>query len=86
VSLSRSDNPEDFSEYGTCIKVGFRNDEKMLDKMKDLTAWQQRNGRKSVATILYMIALKEMTKCPFRVVDETNQVNKIDFNLNLNKN
>ncbi len=25
--------------------------------------------------MMYMIALQEMTKCPFRVVDEINQVN-----------
>ena len=70
VSLARPDNPEDFSQYGTCIKVSFRNDE----KMQELTAWQQSGGEKSVATMLYMIALQEMTKCPFRVVDEINQV------------
>jgi chromosome segregation ATPase len=43
--------------------------------MQELTAWQQSGGEKSVATMLYMIALQEMTKCPFRVVDEINQVN-----------
>lgn len=32
-------------------------------------------GEKSVSTMMYMIALQEMTKCPFRVVDEINQVN-----------
>ncbi len=70
VGLARPDNPEDFSQYGTCIKVSFRSDE----KLQELTAWQQSGGEKSVATMLYMIALQEMTKCPFRVVDEINQV------------
>ena len=73
ISLARPDNPEDFSQYGTCIKVSFRSDE----QMQELTAWQQSGGEKSVATMLYMIALQEMTKCPFRVVDEINQVKKI---------
>ena len=41
--------------------------------MQELTAWQQSGGEKSVATMMYMIALQEMTKCPFRVVDEINQ-------------
>jgi structural maintenance of chromosomes protein 5 len=38
VSLGRPDNPEDFSKYGICIKVSFRNDE----QLQELTAWQQR--------------------------------------------
>jgi len=52
--------------------VSFRSDE----QMQELTAWQQSGGEKSVSTMMYMIALQEMTKCPFRVVDEINQVNK----------
>ena len=35
--------------------------------------------------MMYMIALQEMTKCPFRVVDEINQVN-IDYLIFLTKN
>ena len=38
VSLGRPDNLEDFSRYGICIKVSFRNDE----QLQELTAWQQR--------------------------------------------
>ncbi len=52
--------------------VSFRSDE----QMQELTAWQQSGGEKSVSTMMYMIALQEMTKCPFRVVDEINQVKK----------
>ena len=59
----------DFSKYGIKIMVSFRNDE----QMQELTAWQQSGGEKSVSTMMYMIALQEMTKCPFRVVDEINQ-------------
>lgn len=69
ISLGRPDNPEEFSKYGVTIKVSFRNNE----KLQELTAWQQSGGEKSVSTMLYMIALQEMTKCPFRVVDEINQ-------------
>ena len=72
VSLGRPDNAEDFSKYGVTIRVSFRTEE----KLQELTAWQQSGGEKSVSTMLYMIALQEMTKCPFRVVDEINQVNK----------
>ena len=38
ISLGRPDNLEDFSRYGICIKVSFRNEE----KLQELTAWQQR--------------------------------------------
>jgi chromosome segregation ATPase len=69
VSLGRPDNSEEFSKYGICIKVSFRSEE----KLQELTAWQQSGGEKSVSTMMYMIALQEMTKCPFRVVDEINQ-------------
>ena len=70
ICLSRPENSEDFSEYGVCIKVSFRKEE----QLQELTAWQQSGGEKSVSTMMYMIALQEMTKCPFRVVDEINQV------------
>lgn len=69
VCLSRPDQADEFAKYGICIKVSFRPDE----KLQELTAWQQSGGEKSVSTMLYMIALQEMTKCPFRVVDEINQ-------------
>lgn len=70
ISLSRPDNSEEFSKYGICIRVSFRTGE----KLQELTAWQQSGGEKSVSTMLYMIALQAMTRCPFRVVDEINQV------------
>ena len=70
ISLGRPDNPEDFAKYGITIKVSFRQEE----QLQELTAWQQSGGEKSVSTMMYMIALQEMTKCPFRVVDEINQV------------
>jgi structural maintenance of chromosomes protein 5 len=63
------ENPNEFSKYSIILKVSFRNDE----KLQELTAWQQSGGEKSVSTMLYMIALQEMTQCPFRVVDEINQ-------------
>jgi hypothetical protein len=34
---------------------------------------RQSGGERSVSTMLYLIALQEFTKCPFRVVDEINQ-------------
>lgn len=70
IGLGRPDNTEDFAKYGISIRVSFRSDE----RLQELTAWQQSGGEKSVSTMMYMIALQEMTKCPFRVVDEINQV------------
>jgi chromosome segregation ATPase len=70
IGLNRPDNPEDFDKYGVGIRVSFRTEE----KLQELSSWQQSGGEKSVSTMLYMIALQEMTKCPFRVVDEINQV------------
>jgi chromosome segregation ATPase len=75
VQLSRPDNPEEFAKYGISIRVSFRSEE----QMQELTAHVQSGGEKSVSTMLYMISLQEMTRCPFRVVDEINQVNSVVF-------
>ena len=53
-----------------CIKVKFRDHE----NLRELTAHHQSGGERSVSTVLYMMALQELTKCPFRCVDEINQV------------
>ncbi|XP_074605442.1 structural maintenance of chromosomes 5 [Brevipalpus obovatus] len=68
VSLS-IENEEDFTSYGICIKVKYRDNE----ELKELTATHQSGGERSVATMVYMIALQELTKVPFRIVDEINQ-------------
>lgn len=44
------------------------------DSLHVLTPFHQSGGERSVSTMLYMMALQELTKCPFRVVDEINQV------------
>lgn len=41
--------------------------------MKDLDAYHQSGGERSVATMVYMLSLQELAKVPFRVVDEINQ-------------
>ena len=41
--------------------------------MKELTQFQS-GGERSVATVLYMLALQELSSSPFRCVDEINQV------------
>jgi len=52
------------------IRVKFRDTEQLAE----LTPFQQSGGERSVSTVLYMISLQELTCCPFRCVDEINQV------------
>ena len=61
---------EDYEKYGIQIKVKFRDSE----QLRVLTQHQQSGGERSVSTVLYMMALQELTRCPFRCVDEINQV------------
>jgi len=49
--------------------VRFRDD----DTLHTLNAHLQSGGERSVSTILYLIALQDLTHCPFRLVDEINQ-------------
>ncbi len=58
------------SEYKLNIMVRFANSTASLQK---LSGSVQSGGEKSVVTALYMMALQELTKVPFRVVDEINQ-------------
>ena len=69
VSLNVPENPEDYEKYGVTIKVKFRDDE----NLRELTAHHQSGGERSVSTVLYLMALQELTRCPFRCVDEINQ-------------
>ena len=55
--------------YGIKIMVRFREQ----SELSELTPFHQSGGEKSVSTILYMMALQELTVVPFRVVDEINQ-------------
>jgi len=61
---------EDYEKYGVRIRVKFRDTE----QLSELTPYQQSGGERSVSTVLYMISLQELTRCPFRCVDEINQV------------
>ena len=47
------------------------------DSLHVLTPFHQSGGERSVSTMLYLMALQELTKCPFRVVDEINQVGNL---------
>jgi len=69
ISLGIPVNPEDYEKYGIEIKVKFRAEQ----PLKKLTAHHQSGGERAVSTVLYMMSLQELTKCPFRCVDEINQ-------------
>lgn len=64
-----------FDKYGIQIKVKFRS----KDSLHVLTPFHQSGGERSVSTMLYLMALQELTKCPFRVVDEINQVGLLHY-------
>ncbi|XP_006816752.1 structural maintenance of chromosomes protein 5-like, partial [Saccoglossus kowalevskii] len=69
VDLYKGENEDDFDKYGIRIRVKFRKNE----SLRELTSYYQSGGERSVSTILYMMALQELNRCPFRVVDEINQ-------------
>lgn len=69
-SSSNLNFQEDYEKYGVKIKVKFRD----AEVLRELTAHHQSGGERSVTTVLYMMALQELAKCPFRCVDEINQV------------
>ena len=69
VVLNTGQHEDDFSNYGFDVNVKFR--DKL--KLERLDAYKQSGGERSVSTALYMMAMQEMTKVPFRCVDEINQ-------------
>uniref|UniRef100_A0A803YEB6 Structural maintenance of chromosomes protein 5 n=1 Tax=Meleagris gallopavo TaxID=9103 RepID=A0A803YEB6_MELGA len=64
------ENEEEYDKYGIRIRVKFHN----FADLHELTPYHQSGGEKSVSTVLYLMALQELNRCPFRVVDEINQV------------
>jgi structural maintenance of chromosomes protein 5 len=66
---SADDVTDDFEKWAIHIKVKFRETE----KLQILTGQRQSGGERSVSTIFYLMALQELAKAPFRVVDEINQ-------------
>ncbi|XP_005240753.1 structural maintenance of chromosomes protein 5 isoform X2 [Falco peregrinus] len=63
------ENEEEYDKYGIRIRVKFHRS----TELHELTAYHQSGGERSVSTMLYLMALQEFNKCPFRVVDEINQ-------------
>ena len=70
ITLGIPENdPTDYSAYSLSILVKFRDTE----ELQRLTGHRQSGGEKSVSTILYLLSLQELSRAPFRVVDEINQ-------------
>lgn len=61
---------EDYDKYGIRIRVKFHSN----THLHELTPYHQSGGERSVSTMLYLMSLQELNRCPFRVVDEINQV------------
>ncbi|XP_069481894.1 structural maintenance of chromosomes protein 5 [Ambystoma mexicanum] len=64
-----TENEEDYDKYGIRIRVKFRSS----TQLHELTPHHQSGGERSVSTMLYLMSLQELNRCPFRVVDEINQ-------------
>lgn len=60
---------EEYDKYGIRIRVKFRSS----TQLHELTPHHQSGGERSVSTMLYLMSLQELNRCPFRVVDEINQ-------------
>ncbi|KAI1239722.1 hypothetical protein IHE44_0011150 [Lamprotornis superbus] len=63
------ENEEEYEKYGIRIRVKFHSS----TELHELTPYHQSGGEKTVSTMLYLMALQELNRCPFRVVDEINQ-------------
>ncbi|XP_053825121.1 structural maintenance of chromosomes protein 5 isoform X1 [Vidua chalybeata] len=63
------ENEEEYEKYGIRIRVKFHSS----TELHELTPYYQSGGEKTVSTMLYLMALQELNRCPFRVVDEINQ-------------
>lgn len=66
VELKKRGN---FDKFEMQMRVNFRANE----MMQDLSGMRHSGGERAVSTIMYLMALQEMTHTPFRAVDEINQ-------------
>lgn len=60
---------DSIDKYQLQIQVSYRSKEVVAD----LDKFRNSGGERAVATVMYLMALQEMTTAPFRVVDEINQ-------------
>jgi len=60
---------DDYAKWRVEIRVKFRE----ASDLAVLNAAVQSGGERSVSTMLYVVAMQDLTECPFRLVDEINQ-------------
>jgi chromosome segregation ATPase len=60
---------DDFEKWSIQIQVRFRENE----ALSILDSQRQSGGERAVSTIFYLMALQDLARSPFRVVDEINQ-------------
>jgi chromosome segregation ATPase len=58
-----------FANWEMQMKVKFREERGLVD----LPRSRHRGGERAVSTVMYLMALQDLTSAPFRVVDEINQ-------------
>ncbi|XP_033376555.1 structural maintenance of chromosomes protein 5 isoform X2 [Parus major] len=63
------ENEEEYEKYGIRIRVKFHSS----SELHELSPYHHSGGEKTVSTMLYLMAMQELNRCPFRVVDEINQ-------------
>lgn len=66
IVLSKGD---DYDKWGIEIRCSFRDGE----SLQVLTAHRQSGGERALTTVMYLMALAELAKAPFALVDEINQ-------------
>ncbi|GFR03642.1 structural maintenance of chromosomes protein 5 [Trichonephila clavata] len=69
ISLDTADDSDDFPNYGLQIKLKYRVDEDFME----LSQTHHSGGECSVAAIIFILSLQELTEVPFRCIDEINQ-------------
>lgn len=60
---------DDYSSWEIAIMVKFRDNE----PLQQLSGQRQSGGERSLATIMYLLALTQLSTAPFTLVDEINQ-------------
>lgn len=64
-----SDDPEKINTYRISVLVSFHQNA----QLSVLSSMRQSGGEKSLTTLMYLLALQDCTRFPFRLVDEINQ-------------
>lgn len=70
ISLDIPENSDDFTRYGLRINLKFHDEETALN---ELSQNRHSGGECSVAAIVFILSLQELTEVPFRCIDEINQ-------------